>query len=209
MRFRPLSPVALLSELADTLASTTPRQRLRVALDGAAPAHPEQLADALVDPLRERGRPALRVSARDFLRPASLRLERGHTDPDSFYSGWLDTGALEREVLVPVGPEGSGQALPGLRDPDTGRSYRHHRVTVPEGGILLLDGTLLLGRGLPFDVTVHLWLPEPALARLLPEHARWQLPAYRRYAAEVEPLRCANVVVRTDHPSRPAVMVAE
>ena len=68
---------------------------------------PGPLADALVDPLRVRGHPVVRVRAADQLRPASLRLERGRTDPDSFYDDWLDADGLRREVLDPLGPGGA------------------------------------------------------------------------------------------------------
>lgn len=44
----------------------------------------------------------MRISADDFLRPASLRFERGKQDPDARYTDWLDLGALRREVLDPV-----------------------------------------------------------------------------------------------------------
>ncbi len=46
----------------------------------------------MVEPLQVRGRPVLRASAEDFLRPASLRLERGRTAPDAFYLDRLDRG---------------------------------------------------------------------------------------------------------------------
>ena len=63
---------------------------LRVAVDGLPGSGAGELADALVGPLRERGREALRVSAEDFLRPASLRFERGRDDPDAYYEDRYD-----------------------------------------------------------------------------------------------------------------------
>ena len=73
----------VVAELADTIGACRPDGWLRVALDGAPPTRPGELADGLVDPLRLRGRPVLRVRAGDFLRPASLRFEHGRTDPDA------------------------------------------------------------------------------------------------------------------------------
>src|SRR5207249_3017547 len=115
--------------------------------------------------MRLRGRPALRVSAGAFLRPASLRLERGRADPDVFYEDWLDARGLTREVLDPLAAGGTGRVLPALWDPVADRATRSAYVEVPPGGVLLLDGALLLGIGLPLDVTVHLAMSAAALAR--------------------------------------------
>jgi hypothetical protein len=82
---RPLTPDALLDTLAEAVhALPGPVRPVRVLLDGAAAAHPDRWADGLVERLRGLSRAVLRVSAWDFLRPASLRLERGRTDPDAF-----------------------------------------------------------------------------------------------------------------------------
>ncbi|MFD0686089.1 uridine kinase [Actinomadura fibrosa] len=205
MLVRPISPDLLVEELADRIAAE-PRDRwLRVAVDGAPAAEPGRLADALAGPVRLRGRAVLRVSARDFLRPASLRFEFGRRDPDVFHDHWLDEGGLVREVLAPLEPGGTGKVLPSLWDPVRDRATRARYETVPAGGVLLLDGALLLGRGLPLDLTVHLSLSAPALARRTPEDEAWTLPAYARYDAESRPLQAADVTVKVDDPRHPAL----
>ena len=93
------------------------------------------------------------MPARLFYRDASLRWEYGKADVDSFYRGWLDTAALQREVLRPLAVDGS--YLPSLRDPDSNRSTRAAPSTLPPAGVALVTGELLLGHGLGFDVTVH------------------------------------------------------
>ncbi len=206
MDIRPISPSLLVEELADRIAAEPRSSWVRVAFDGAPAARPGRLADELVDPLRLRGREVVRVSSGDFLRPASLRFEYGRTDPDAFYTHWLDTGALVREVLGPLEPDCSGRILPTLWDADADRATRAPYVIVPRGGVLLLDGVLLLGQGLPFDLTVHLWLSPGALARRTAEEWRWTLPAYARYEYEVGPVDIADVVVRVDDPRHPAVV---
>jgi hypothetical protein len=204
VRYRPISPAVLAEELTDRIDALTGRRRIAVAVDGAAGAtETTELADALVDPLRLRGRAALRISARDFLRPASLRFEHGRTDPDARYSDWLDLGALRREVLDPLGETGSGEVLPSLWDAERDRATRAERVPLPEGGVVLLDGELLLGAGLAFDLAVHLWLSPAALRRRVPD--AWAVPAYERYEAEVDPSSLADVVVRVDDPRHPAL----
>ncbi|GAA3134798.1 uridine kinase [Planomonospora alba] len=207
MRVRPISLSALVEELADRIAEAPRDSWVRVAVDGAPAARPGDLADALAGPLRLRGREVMRVSAWDFLRPASLRFEHGKTDPDAFYEDWLDAGGLTREVLAPLDPGGSGRVLPSLWNTVTDRATRAPYVTLPPGAVLLVDGALLLGRWLPFDLTVHLRLSPGALARRTEPEMGWTLPAYERYELEAEPAETADVVVRMNDPRHPAVVV--
>jgi hypothetical protein len=204
---RPVSPELLVEELAELIAARAAAAAgwLRVALDGADAADPGWFADALVDPLRVRGHPVVRVRAADQLRPASLRLERGRTDPDSFYEDWLDTDGLRRDVLDPLEPGGTGRIRPVRWDPIADRADRTPAQPMPEGAVLVMSGPLLLGRWLAFDLTVHMELSPAALRRRTPAELAWTLPAYNRYADEVEPAATADVVVRLDDPRHPAV----
>lgn len=99
---------------------------------------------------------------------------------------------------------GSGLVLPDLWDPVTDRATRSARVALPAGGVLLLDGPLLLGHGFPFDVSVHLRLSPGALRRRTGEAERWTLPALGRYEREVAPADLADAVVHADDPRHPA-----
>ena len=144
----------------------------------------------------------------DYLRPASLRLERGRQDPDSFYTDWFDLNGLHREVLAPLSDDGSGQALPALWDAEADRSPRLERVHLPESSVAIVHGPLLLAAGLDFDFTVHLWLPGKALQRRLPDEHSWKAPAFQRYSEEVGPERIADYVVRADRSGHPAVVDA-
>lgn len=206
MRVRPVSMGVLVRELADRLAADTTGRWLRVAVDGAPAAGPDRLADALVGPLRVRGRPAVLIAATDFLRPASLRLEFGRTNPDAFYAGWVDEAGLRREVLDPLGPGGSGRILTSLWNAEADRASRAAYERLPPGAVVLVSGALLLGAGLPFDVTVHLEVSAAALARRTAPEQLWTLPAYARYGEEVDPAAFADVVVRLDDPQRPALV---
>ncbi|MGW1062061.1 uridine kinase [Micromonospora rubida] len=206
MPVRPISPERLVTELTERLVVAEAPGRLRVAVDGAPAAAPDALAAALIDPLRALGRPVLHVRAEDFLRPASVRLEFGRTDPDAYYESWVDEPGLLREVLDPAGPGGTGRMLPSLWDARADRASRAAYVTLPPDGIVLLSGALLLGGGLPVDLAVHLELSPAALARRTDPALRWTLPAFARYAEEVAPAGFADVVVRVDDPRHPALV---
>lgn len=206
MRIRPITPERLVAELTDRLVGVPVAGRLRVALDGPPAAAPDRLAEELVDPLRAAGRPVLHVRTADFLRPASVRLEQGRTNPDAYYEGWFDEAGLRREVLDPAGPAGDGDLLPSLWDAATDRASRAGYVHLPPGGVVLVSGPLLLGGALPFDVTVHLVLSTAALRRRTDPDQQWTLPAFTRYAEEVAPASFADVVVRADDPRHPALV---
>lgn len=198
--YTPLSPDALSERLADLLAARP--GTVRVALDGPPVAAPHELAASLVAPLRARSRPVAHVRAETFWRDASLRLEHGREDVES-YPRWLDAEALRREVLDPVA-EG-GTYLPSLRDPVSNRSTRAVPRPAPPGTVLVVSGSFLLGRSLPFDRTVHLLVSRGARERRTPAEQAWTLPAFDAYERETDPSATADVVIRADDPRHPAV----
>jgi hypothetical protein len=171
---------------------------VRVAVDGPPCAQPAALASSLADPLRAFGRPLVHIPAQGFWRDASLRFEYGREDVDA-YLGWLDDGALRREVLT------GDDYLPSLRDPVSNRVTREPPRPLPENAVLVVSGAFLLGLGLPFDAVVHLALSPAARARRTPAEDAWTLPAFERYDAQVSPTELADVVVRVEDPRRPAV----
>lgn len=207
MRFEAISWERLTGSLVERLLATEPVDggaHVRVAFDGAPASGAGELADRVARELRARGRYALPVATEGFLRPASLRYEYGHEDPDTYHSGWFDTAALWREVFGPLDPGGDGRVLPDLWDPATDRATRSAYVTLPPGGFLLLHGPFLLGHWFPFDLSVHLSLSEGALRRRTPQARHWTLPAFGRYADETDPVAKADVLVRVEDPRRPA-----
>ncbi|SHF81589.1 hypothetical protein SAMN05443575_0971 [Jatrophihabitans endophyticus] len=199
-RWRALAPDRLVAELARALATVD--GTVRVAFDGPPAARPETLADALVTPLQALGRPTVHLRSNLFWRDASLRLEYGREDVES-YLGWLDHGALQREVLAPIVER--GEYLPSLRDPETDRSTHAAPVAAAPGTVLLVSGELLLGLGLRFDRVVHLTMSSAARSRHTPPESAWTLPAFDEYDATVHPCELADVVVKLDDPSHPAV----
>jgi len=207
---RPIAPGPLVALLLDRVVRRTQdRPWTRVGFDGAPTAGPGELADALVEPLRAAGHPAVRVDTADFQRPASVRLELGRTNPDAYYERWFDLAALAREVLDPLAPHGSGRILPRYWDAGTDRSARAPYRHLAPGTVLLLSGPLLQGAGLDLDLTVHCAQSAPALARRTPADLQWTLPAYARYATEVQPGRLADVALRMDDPDHPALVLAD
>ncbi len=202
--FTPLDAAALAGRLAHLIDQRHPGDRpLRVGLDAPACSDLSPLLAALAEALLARGRSLAVVRTTDFYRDASLRLEYGHTDVESFYTGWIDTAAVQREVLDPVVSQ--GRYLPSLRDPITNRATRAEPVELAPAGVLLLVGELLLGSGLHLDLSVHVAVSRQARKRRTPDELAWTLPAFDRYDIEVDPAGLADVVIRWDDPQRPAL----
>jgi hypothetical protein len=100
--------------------------------------------------------------------------------------------------------------LPSLRDPVTDRSTRAPLQECPPGAVLVVDGRFLLRWELAdaFDVVVHLQTSAGAQSRRLAdddERAR-AVPSWQRYLDETDPASRADLVVRFDHPDRPALL---
>ena len=196
MRAVARTPQLLAQDVVDLVIGCE-RSVVRVLLDGVGS---DGLADDVAGLLAAAGRRALRVRAADFQRPAGERFEWGREDEQSFRTRWLDAGALEREVLGR-----DGDFLPALWDAELDRSARRAREALTPGSVLIVDGVLLLGRGLSADVVVHLSLSSAALRRRgVPD---WQLPAFATYAATVRPLQVCDLGVLAEDPCRPAVVL--
>lgn len=183
---------------------------VRAGVEGPVPADAEALADAVGAELERRAVPVARARAREFLRARSLRLEHGPADPDTYFDGWFDLDALRREVLDPLGPGGTLQWLPGLRDPDADRPLRRPRIEAAPGTVAVVDAPFLARWEVAdaVDVRVHLDVSPAARARRVPEDERARvLPAWQRYLDEYDPASSAAFVVRYDRPSHPALLV--
>jgi len=204
VQFSPLAPERLVADLASWIEALGSARR-RVGVDGAAEIGAAALADAVATELRTRGRAVVRASTCWWWRPASLRLELGRTDVDMLLTGWVDTDALGRELLDPLGPGGTGRYLTRLRDPQTDRSLREPRLLAEPGAVVLLDGPFLMTSELPVDAIAHLQVSPAALSRALPADRQWWVEGFRQYLSRERPADNADVVIAYDHPRVPAV----
>ena len=198
----PVTPALLVTEVADLVAARP--GRVRLAVDGAPPTRPRDLADAVAVELRTRGRAAVVVDAGDYLRPASLRLEYGRTDPTPSSTAGSTSAACAGRCSPRrrrTGRAGCcrGCGMPGptgptatLRRPARRRRRRARRRPAARSRPATGPG------GAPADDAA-------ALARRLPADLAWTLPAYARYETEHAPADEADLLVLADHPDRPAV----
>jgi hypothetical protein len=205
VRFVPLTPARLVDELAEwvrTLTGQRSEQGAVVGFDGPAQVGTTGLADQVGEVLRSSGLPVARATTSWWWRPAALRLELGRQDVDMLLTGWVDSDALNRELLEPL--RSRSPYLTRLRDPGTDRSVRQQYAPWRPGTVLLMDGPFLLAAGLRLDAVVGFSVSAGALGRALPPDRSWWLPGFDRYQEEYEPLSAADLVLSYDHPSAPA-----
>ncbi len=209
-----VTPQVLAATVADaaqaaSIAAAGAGHGVRLGVEGPVPADAAALADAVAAELARRAVPVARARAEEFLRARSLRLEHGADDPDAFFDSWYDLAALRREVLDPLGPAGSQEWLPGLRDPRSDRPLRLPRRPAPPGTVAVVDGMFLARVDVAdaVDLLVHLDVTAAARVRRLDpgEHAR-VLPAWERYLQWYDPAAAAAFVVRYDRPAHPALL---
>lgn len=181
---------------------------VRLGVDGAVDAETDAVATAVAEEALTQGIGVLRVRAADFLHRRSVRLEWGRHDVDAAFDRWVDWASLQREVLAPLADPAVMTWLPRLRDAVTDRSAREPVRPAAPGALLLVDGPYLLRwelRG-ALDVGVHLLTSPATLARRFPDDGDPRPGAWARYLHECAPAARADLVVRHDHPGRPALL---
>lgn len=179
-----LSRAKALEPLVDRLARL--EAPVRVAIDGPDAAGKTTLGQELATLLVERGRPAERISADDFLRPPAERYRRGRESPEGYYADSFDHAALRAAVSrarAVVLVDGIFLLRPELDDLWSFRVY----VAVAEQESL--------GRGIQRD---------GADAERL-YRARY-LPGQRLYDSQARPRERADVVVENDDVERPRLV---
>jgi hypothetical protein len=207
VRFTPLTRAKLVDALSDWVLDQAgrlePPAGAVIGFDGLAEIGTADLADEVAATLRGSGRQIIRASTAWWWRPSALRLELGRQDVDMLLTGWVDAGALSRELVGPVRSGGSAH-ITRLRDPATDRSVRQAPATVLAGAILLLDGPYLLAAGLPLDAVVAFAVSRGRLTRALPTERHWWADAFEKYQDDYAPADRADVLLSYDHAAAPA-----
>ncbi len=193
--------------LIDKIVARIPHEeRAIVVIDGADAARPVEFAGRIRDHVTSGSRACAVIDLHDFVRPASLRYEYSKTDELAYSTAWFDFGALEREVISPLGPGGRGRYLPRLWDEASDRSARARLVDAAADQVLILAGPTMLDRVRPSAVFVHLHLSPGALRRHTPQDQQWTIPPIIAYCNDTHAR--PDITVRWDHPARPAIVAS-
>src|SRR6185436_20240609 len=158
----------------------------RVGIDGVDGAGKTTFADELHDVLRPSGRPVIRAGVDGFHHPRPIRYRRGRTSPEGFYRDSYDYATLDRVLLGPLGPGGTGRYRRAVFDVDADLVVEAPEERAAPGSILLFDGIFLHRPELAsrWDLSIFLrveWARNHRLRGPVPEDP--DDPRHHRYRA--------------------------
>ncbi|MEL6350036.1 MAG: uridine kinase, partial [Myxococcota bacterium] len=174
--------------------------------------------------LRAQDVPTLTLSMDDFHNPRSIRQQRGRLSPDGYYTDAFNVPLVLRRVLAPLRSDAKVVTVPSASlDLLTDRFVKGADVTVGVDTVILFEGVFLfrpelVGR---WDLRIFLQIDfETVLARALRRDApqmggataverRYReryIPGQRRYLAQADPIRAADVVVDNRDPTAPKLI---
>jgi len=212
----------LLARLAAWITGYPLDHVIRVAVDGPDCAGKSTLADELAPFVARTGREAIRISLDGFHTPREERYARGPLDPEGYYRDSFDLEAVVRNVLAPLGADGSQAYRSAAFDAEADRPASQPVRMATAGAVLLFDGVFLSRPELrPYwECSIFVDANESEiLARALrrdaarfgseeavrERYARRYLPANRLYLRDAEPLHAADVVIENSDPRNPLV----
>jgi len=214
----------VIQQIAERIQATAGPHTVRVAVDGVDAAGKTTLANELVGPLEERGRPVIRASIDSFHRPRVERYRQGDMSPRGYYEDTFDYDRVCSDLLRPLGPGGSGLFRAAAFDYAADRPVEAPVQEAEPRSVLLCDGVFLLRSDLvecwDFRIVVHVSFEE-ALRRgverdaKLPGSAdaardryeRRYLAGQRIYMDVVKPMDRADLIVYNEDPAAPRLVI--
>lgn len=201
-----------LREIAGEILALDLPHPTRVGVDGFCAAGKTTLADELGALLNAAGVDTIRVSTDDFQNPPEIRWQLGEASPEGFYRHAVDFAALDREVLVPLGPDGSRRYRTSVYDIFALRPDVSERREAPDDAVLILDGLFLHAPAVlrSLDYTVFISTPfETCIDRALTRNQERKgdgaeveelyrtryVPGFQLYFAECRPDERASATV--------------
>lgn len=206
-----------LASIASRLLGQVPDgRRALVAVDGVDGSGKTTFAGELA---RVVPRPVVLIHLDRFLNPRVVRYRRGRTSPEGFWLDSYDYTAIIRDVLEPLGREGSGWYREACHDLATDSPLDPPPLRAPEDAVVIVEGLFLHRDELArfWDFSIFLDVPFSETARRMaqrdgtdpdPEHPsmRRYVEGQRLYFAAAEPWTRATVVVDNARPDRRRVV---
>ena len=134
---------------------------LRVAIDGVTASGKSTCARWLVNAIAAQGRPAIHVTMDGFHHRRAHRYRQGRASAAGYYQDAYDFDALCTQLLIPLGPNGSGEIRRRIIDLASDEPVEDAPEPVPTDAIVVVDGTFLHRPPLPdyWDYTVFVDTP--------------------------------------------------
>ncbi|MEG8184476.1 hypothetical protein GZH49_39175 [Nocardia terpenica] len=212
----PASPerVALIGHVAERVLALR-SGRLRVGIDGLTASGKTSFGHELAERIARVGRPVLRASLDDFKKPWRDRHLYDRESGEGYYRTAFDYPRVRALLLEPFGSNGSGDCALCAIDPLTQLDHSSVLTTADDDAVLIVDGVFAFRPEINdyWDFRVWLQVPSEVSIRRGTErdndeqiHRERYLRAEQIYLAEVQPLRCVDVVIDNSNFARPALL---
>ena len=189
-----------------------------VAVDGPDGAGKTHFARDLTAELAARGRPVEHSSVDHFHHPREHRHALAR-NADTVWARSYDYRAMRRDLLDPWRRGPGATYTPIWHDVSAEQYVDPERTTVPERGVLVVDGVFLQRAELvdQWDLTVYLDVPPEVTVQRMssrdgttpepghPDHQRY-LRAQEFYRATCDPIALADVVIDNSDWARPRLV---
>jgi uridine kinase len=191
-----------------------PAAPARIGIDGIDCAGKTTLADLLAPPVARAGRPVIRASIDGFLRPRAERYRLGSLSGEGYYRDSFDLDALRARLLDPLAPGGDRRHVTAVWDEQGDCAVEAEPAIAAADAVVIVDGVFLQRPEIRGAWDLVIWVDvsfEDALRRAEARDrgrfgdgtdvrerylARYQ-PGQRRYLTECDPIRSADLVVRS------------
>ncbi len=216
----------IVQELSRWIVQTETNHPIRVAFDGVDAAGKTMLADEVAIEVKHLGRNVVQASLDGFHNPMEIRYRQGPDSPQGYYQDSFDYDALLREILNPLGPNGSRKIRQTVFDNRKDVPTLSPQLEIPADAILLFDGIFLLRPELvdcwDFSVFVEVTLENSILRGVERDFAtssgvskeeikrKYQLryvPAQRLYFEDANPQEFAKLIFDNNEISTPKLLI--
>lgn len=211
----------MLSELSTYIHNIKLNHPIRVAINGVDTSGKTTLANELVEPLKQLGRPVIRASVDRFHNPRDIRYEQGKDSPNGYYNDSFNNKAIIEKLLSPLGKRGSLEYEDVFFDFKTDSKLHSTPKKSDINAILLFDGVFLLRQELnPYwDVRIFLQIPfDEVLKRALIRDKKLMgdeverkyklryIPGQKLYLNSVHPEQIADIVIDNSNFNSPSIL---
>ncbi len=219
------------SNLADLICAIKPLHDVqphpvRVAIDGVDAAGKTTLADLMAPLIEKHDRPVIRASIDGFHNPQKVRYQQGADSPEGYYRDSFNVEALQRYLLIPLGPDGNRKyrraAFNLLENAPTHETW--HEAS--PNAILLFDGVFLLRPELIqywdfsifIDVEFSISVPRAiirdsqqsldgsSMDTVKAKYHQRYVPGQQLYFKEAKPMKQASIIVDNNDYRNPFIV---
>jgi uridine kinase len=195
--------------------------RLQVGIDGLTAAGKTSFGHELAEQVSGASRPVLRASLDDFKRPWRDRHLYDRESGEGYYRNAFDYAAVERLLLEPAGPSGSGECALCSIDPLTQVDHSAVITRAAQDAVLIVDGVFAFRPEINDHWDLRIWLhvdQQTSLERGVERDRGWadtEVEAVHRdryhvaervYVDDVDPVRFADVVIDNSAFDRPRIV---